>query len=151
MVVYQLCCEHEHSFEAWFAGSDAYDAQVQRGLVSCPQCGSTAVRKLPAGIHFSTQSTTAPSPSKAPVESTSPAIDTGNRAAMLQAFRAFVQSNTENVGHDFANQARQMHYGDIEHRNIRGKVSQADAVSLHEEGVHTMMVPPDVRFDEDLQ
>ena len=46
MIRYALSCDHDHGFEAWFASSSDYDDQAERGLVECPFCGSTAVRKL---------------------------------------------------------------------------------------------------------
>ena len=45
MIVYALACNNGHDFESWFPGSAAYDAQVKRGLVTCPFCGSAEVEK----------------------------------------------------------------------------------------------------------
>lgn len=45
MIRYALTCDHDHGFETWFASSADYDAQVERGLVECPVCGSVQVRK----------------------------------------------------------------------------------------------------------
>jgi hypothetical protein len=163
MVVYQLTCEHAHSFEAWFSNAKSYDDQVARNLVSCPVCGSLDVRKLPAGLHVGgskpatelgvrskDQRQQPHVPVSAPVSS---AAMSGipELAQMMRAIRDHVQQNTENVGRDFAKQARQMHEGEIPHRAIRGKVSSDEAQSLFEDGIHALPLPASMRFDEDLQ
>ena len=45
MIRYALACGAGHDFEGWFGGSDDFDVQSARGLVSCPACGSPEVRK----------------------------------------------------------------------------------------------------------
>lgn len=47
MILYQLRCSDEHSFEAWFRDAGAYDEQVATGHVECPYCGSTQIAKAP--------------------------------------------------------------------------------------------------------
>jgi hypothetical protein len=164
MVVYQLTCAHAHSFEAWFSNAKSYDDQLARNLVSCPACGSQEVRKLPAGLHVGGSKTAAPQleapPSQEQRQQRAPASAAATDAAMsnspelaqmMRAIRDHVQQNTENVGRDFAKQARQMHEGEIPHRAIRGKVSTDEAQSLFEDGVHALPLPANMRFDEDLQ
>ena len=46
MIVYDLCCDTGHRFEGWFGSSDDYSDQQQRGLVSCPECGSAIMSYL---------------------------------------------------------------------------------------------------------
>jgi hypothetical protein len=49
MIVFNLCCQQNHSFEGWFRSSGDFDDQQQRGLLSCPVCGSDSiVKKLSA-------------------------------------------------------------------------------------------------------
>ena len=45
MILYQLKCDKEHSFEAWFKDSQAFDKQSKRKLLSCPTCGSSKITK----------------------------------------------------------------------------------------------------------
>ena len=47
MIVFDLCCPDGHRFEGWFASSDDFAGQRDRGLVECPQCGSAEVAKAP--------------------------------------------------------------------------------------------------------
>jgi hypothetical protein len=52
-----------------------------------------------------------------------------------------VMANTEDVGQDFAEEARKMHYGETEERNIRGQISLEETHSLLEEGIPVMPLP----------
>src|SRR3546814_7158852 len=46
MIVFDLCCAAgDHRFEAWFASSDGFADQQARGLIACPVCGDSAVKK----------------------------------------------------------------------------------------------------------
>ena len=45
MIIFDLSCEHQHPFEGWFESSANYDSQHERGLISCPHCGSTRIRR----------------------------------------------------------------------------------------------------------
>ena len=45
MILYRLRCKRGHEFEAWFAGSAAFDKQEKRGQLSCPNCGTSSVSK----------------------------------------------------------------------------------------------------------
>lgn len=45
MIRYALACRQGHAFESWFRNSDAFDEQVERGLILCPTCGSANVEK----------------------------------------------------------------------------------------------------------
>ncbi len=75
----------------------------------------------------------------------------GLQEHMLQQFKNFVLSNTENVGTEFAETARRMHYGEESQRNIRGRVSIDEAIALRDEGIETVSLPPGVVLDEGMQ
>ena len=47
MIVFDLKCDHDHRFEAWFRSSEDFAGQQARGLVECPHCGSLDVVKAP--------------------------------------------------------------------------------------------------------
>ena len=59
------------------------------------------------------------------------------QAAWLQMTR-HVLANTEDVGERFADEARRMHHGEVERRNIRGQASAEETEALIEEGVSVM-------------
>ena len=50
-------------------------------------------------------------------------------------------SSTEDVGDRFAEEARRIHYGEVEERGIRGRATSEDAEALREEGIAVMALP----------
>jgi hypothetical protein len=142
MIVYQLGCDEGHFFEGWFASAEACDRQAQAGQLQCPTCSSSEIRKLPSAPHVHTSggdSTPAVSPD-----------DAAARGAAVKALRTFILANTENVGRKFAEVARRIHYQEEEARGIRGQVTPEEAAELHEEGVQTLTVSPDVIPSEEV-
>jgi hypothetical protein len=61
--------------------------------------------------------------------------------AKLREFREHLVKNAENVGQQFPEEARKMHYGEKEHRSIYGTASPDDAKALHEEGIEFAPLP----------
>jgi hypothetical protein len=61
--------------------------------------------------------------------------------AKLRELREHIVKNADNVGERFPNEARKMHYGDIEHRPIYGEASPDEARALIEEGVEVTPLP----------
>jgi len=165
VIRYALVCEAGHTFESWFAGSAAFDKQVKRGLVACPLCGSAKVEKaIMAPALGSSSKSARPSPAgetaAAPTESPAPADSAAQKApvamisrqehelrAKLKELRDHLVKNADYVGPQFPEQARRMHYGEIEHRSIYGEASPDEARSLHEEGIEFHPLPrlPDDR------
>jgi hypothetical protein len=132
MIRYQLECERDHGFEGWFKSSADYDNQAKRGLLECPLCGSGEVRKA----------------IMAPAVATSEVKE--DRALRMKKMRQFftqvrkqVEDNAEYVGDSFPDEARAIHYGDAEERQIYGEATLADAKELLEEGIPVMPLPPD--------
>ena len=72
------------------------------------------------------------------------------QAALLKMVRHVV-ANTEDVGDSFPEEARKMHYGETEARNIRGHATPEETEELIDEGIAVMPLPlPDV-LKEPLQ
>ncbi len=157
MIRYHLRCERGHAFESWFQSSAAYEVQEKRKLVSCPACGSAKVERAimaPQIVSKKGRDNTAPAP--APAASTEVAAPASTPLMMaqdrelrtkLKELRDHIVKNADNVGERFPNEARKMHYGDIEHRPIYGEASPEEARSLIEEGVEVSPLPilPDDR------
>jgi hypothetical protein len=72
------------------------------------------------------------------------------QARMLRALREVV-ANTEDVGERFADEARAMHSGETEHRNIRGQASPQEALAMLEEGIEVIALPMLPAVKETLQ
>ncbi len=167
MKVLDLQCSQGHSFEGWFGSQDDYDAQRARGLVTCPVCNDSEIVKLLSAPRLNLGHGTAPEPSRSstPAMPTSagtglakaelPGADTGApgahgmtlpvdsstlhqmQATLLNMMRQ-VMANTEDVGSQFAEEARKIHYGESEERNIRGQATREEAEALLEEGIEVM-------------
>lgn len=159
MICYALLCEKGHGFESWFADSAAYDKQIKRKLVTCPQCGSAKVEKAimaprlagsgkraePAGPPAEAASAPEKTQDKAPVAMLTPQEQ--ELRSKLKELREHLTKNADHVGPKFPEEARKMHYGEIEHRSIYGEASPEDAKALAEEGIefHPLPILPDER------
>jgi hypothetical protein len=157
MIRYNLRCERGHAFESWFQSSAAYETQEKRELVNCPACGSAKVERAimaPQIVSKKGRAGAEPAPPPAPATevtapTSTPLLMAQERElrAKLKELRDHIVKNADNVGERFPNEARKMHYGDIEHRPIYGEASPDEARSLIEEGVEVSPLPvlPDDR------
>jgi len=147
MIKYALACDQAHEFESWFPSSDAYETQRKRGFVTCPYCNSSKVDKQIMAPHVARtdKAEAVSSPRPQPVA----ALTERERElrAMIRAMREHVLKNAENVGRDFAEEARRMHYGEAEERSIYGEADGAEVRALLEEGIGVLPLPvlPDDR------
>jgi len=148
MIKYALVCEQKHTFDSWFASSAAYDKQAKRGLVSCPTCGSSKVEKAImaprlSGTRKRKSTKEAPASAPAPVAMLTPQEQ--ELRSKLKELREHIIKNADNVGKKFPEEARKMHYGEIEHRSIYGEASLEAAKEMSEEGIelHPLPVLPD--------
>lgn len=129
MKVLNLGCAHEHRFEGWFASDDDFNSQHERGLVECPLCGDKAITRLPSAPRLN-------------VSKQRDAVVVHDAASQrqsrwMQAVRQLMD-NTEDVGERFPEEARRIHYGEVEQRGIRGRASAADTEALREEGIEVL-------------
>jgi hypothetical protein len=149
MIRYNLRCDRGHAFESWFQSSGAYDSQVKRKLVNCPSCGSTKVEKAIMAPQIGRKKKDR---AAAPEPSASTEVSSGNSTPLMMAqeaelrakikeLRDHVTRNADNVGEKFPDEARKMHYGDIEHRPIYGEASPDEARSLIDEGIEVTPLP----------
>jgi hypothetical protein len=166
MIRYALNCGNGHQFESWFQNATAFDKQQKRGLVTCPVCGSAKVEKAimaprlgradavaeVGALKASSPPTPAPGadvpvPPVAPGKSAVAMMPPQERELRqkLKELRDHVTKNASYVGARFPEEARKMHYGEIEHRSIYGEASPEEAKALHEEGIefHPLPILPD--------
>lgn len=150
MKVLDLQCVHQHVFEGWFGSEEDFVSQLERGLLSCPMCGEQRIEKKLSAPRLNLRAGQQPTPQDAAATASAPSVPMSNhpahaelvalQARMLKAMREIV-ANTEDVGERFAEQARAMHHGEIERRNIRGNATPETAMELIEEGVDVMPLP----------
>lgn len=159
MIKYTLVCDKKHEFDSWFADSAAFDRQARRKLVACPVCDSVKVEKAIMAPRIAAKKgrvaieMPAPPAAEAPAAAPAPApmamISPQEQEfrAKLKELRDHLVKNSDNVGEKFPEEARRMHYGEIEHRSIHGIASPEEAKELIEEGIecHPLPVLPDER------
>ena len=160
MIRYALACDKGHVFESWFQNSAAYERQVKAALITCPVCNSAKVEKtlMAPGVVGAKKRAGAPPASPSSPRPAADTADTATPVAMmspqeqefrkkLKELRDHLTKNADYVGQKFPEEARKMHYGDIEHRSIYGEASPDQAKELHEEGIefHPLPVLPDER------
>ena len=148
MIRYTLRCARGHQFESWFQSSSAYESQERRHLINCPSCGSAEIERAimaPQIVSKKGREPAQPAPAS-PVEATATESTSLMMAqerelrSKLKELRDHIVKNADNVGDRFPNEARKMHYGDIEHRPIYGEASPEEARALIDEGVLTTWV-----------
>ena len=134
MIHYSLVCDKSHKFDGWFASASAYDSQKTRGLVTCPICLTTEVDKA----------LMAPSVNRAGSDKVSLSIGHPQhqqlRDAML-ALRNKVTSEADYVGDKFADEARKIHFKEVDQRGIYGEATREEVAALIEDGVDFMPLP----------
>ncbi|MCV0424530.1 MAG: DUF1178 family protein [Roseibium sp.] len=168
MIKYTLVCEASHSFEGWFRNSGDFEAQCERKFVVCPMCGATDVRKaLMAPAVSTSRKREALSPVASIDNAAAPAAPASKKETpqpvstppmqpsallpenlrqkeiveALRLVRTRIMENSENVGSEFASEARKIHYGETEERSIYGETSLQDAEELLEEGISVLPLP----------
>ncbi len=135
MIFYQLACTNAHQFEAWFRDIATYDAQSAAGDILCPFCGNTGVTKAPMAPNVVTgahSGATADSRAKEVAEQIMRAVHRLHR---------HMEENCEYVGDRFAEEARRIHFGETEERDIYGEATDKEAMELDEEGIEFQRVP----------
>lgn len=145
MIVFDLSCSPlGHRFEGWFASSEAFADQQSRGLLSCPQCGSSQIAKAPMAPAVPKKGNQLPVPAAAAsgaVASGPMPPEAADMLTRLAAMQAEALKQSRWVGEDFAETSRAIHYGEREAEVIHGKASLQEAKELLEEGVPVMPLP----------
>ena len=131
MIKYNLKCEKDHNFDAWFSDSSNFEQQNKKNLILCPKCSSTKIEKniMAPNIGSKKQGYTNALKTEKIIEK------------IIKNVRKHVEKNYEYVGNKFADEARAIHYGEKEEREIYGETSIEEAVDLIEEGVNVTPLP----------
>ena len=168
MIVFDLKCRNGHQFEAWFNNASGFEKLKKAGHVACSVCGSSKIEKAlnAPNITPSKRKAAAPAPSPAnetpaaPAPAPQPTLSGPGRYAtdpagakvtalmkQLSDLRVQIEKNCDYVGPEFAEEARKMHYGEAEKRNIYGEASDVDAQALADEGIEVSRIPWAIRRD----
>ena len=134
MIRFSLSCDKDHAFDGWFRNGDDFDAQKKRGLVSCPVCQSVKVEKALMAPSVSTGRKR---------ETMALAMGEEQRKALakLKAMAEEARKNADYVGDKFAEEARRIHFGEVEPRGIYGEATAEEARGLLDDGVDFVPLP----------
>jgi hypothetical protein len=129
MILFSLRCAAGHEFEAWFRDGDGFEAQQQAGEIACPDCGDSQVEKavMAPRIGHSREKTPALSPAQM-------------RAALVE-MRRQIETNCDYVGQGFAEEARRIHYREVDPHGIYGEATSEESKELAEEGISFGRIP----------
>lgn len=139
MIRYSLSCANDHQFESWFKSADAFDTLLAASMVTCAVCGGSEVRKSIMAPRIGKASDTDTAPVPVPDRPLSAPATTAEQA--FKELREKVEATSEDVGKDFAAEARKMHNGETPERAIYGEAKIQDAKALIDEGVPVLPLP----------
>lgn len=131
MIVFDLKCANDHVFEAWFQDSVAFEQQAALHEIACPVCADTAVEKA----------LMAPNLANAKKKAGPAAEHVGRYMNALAELREHVEKTCDYVGETFPEEARKIHYGEAERRNIFGEASDEEATEMRDEGIEVQRIP----------
>ncbi len=135
MIAFDLCCDNDHTFEAWFKSRACYEEQLAEAMIECPVCGSKEIRKLLSPTPYQKGL-------RQPAHRGGEGVDTALAVkTVLSKFYQAIEKNTVDVGSDFAAEALKIHYGAVEPRAIRGTATVEEEDTLRREGVDFIKVP----------
>ena len=151
MVIYDLLCSSHHQFEGWFRSGEDYLGQKEQGLLSCPICDSIDIKKIPTASYISTGKPRQKTEEKQEPKDIKASIHQEViPKALYDKFRQYLEKHTEDVGTQFAEEAKKIHYGEAERRNIRGQATIEEVVELREEGIEAVTLPKEVLTSKKL-
>jgi hypothetical protein len=163
MIVFDLRCEENHVFEAWFRNSEAYEMQAEEGQVECPFCGCTSITKSlmspniavksnrnievnpdfltpdNRGSQIVAASANVPETMEASAEDVKRALE--HMYDTMKKYRNHVKKECEYVGEKFASEARAIHEGDADMRGIYGEATLEETEELLNDGIDILPVP----------
>ena len=152
MKVLDLQCAFGHVFEGWFGSEADYVAQSQNLLVQCPVCGDPTVsKKLSAPRLALSKSRIEPKKDHCDSATVAP---NSNELLAVETWLAVARqllAETTDVGSQFAEEARRIHYGETESRGIRGTATVDESNALAEEGIEVVSFPLPIVSKEQLQ
>jgi hypothetical protein len=130
MILFTLRCARGHEFEGWFRDGDTFEAQRRTGEIACPDCGDRAIEKAMMAPRLGRSRDDSP-----------PAPMLARLRAALSELRRQVEANCDYVGDRFAEEARRIHYGEVDARAIYGEASEKESRELVDEGISIRRIP----------
>jgi len=139
--IFDLLCANDHRFEGWFTSGADFDRQRDSGIIACPMCGDSQVVKVPAASYVNTGASDRAPKSEVAEANADQSQYANFRSAVLTRLIDYVMKNTDDVGKDFPEEARKIHYGESPERKIRGTATTQEVTELRDEGIEVVPLP----------
>ena len=136
MILFDLKCDKAHEFECWFASSADYQEQLKKKMIVCPYCNSTNIKKSLMAPNINTKSG-----SKNNAKDINAIEVKKSLENKIKKFKKYIEKNTDNVGKNFAEEARKIYYGETKSRPIRGESTEKETKELVAEGIPLSILP----------
>jgi hypothetical protein len=131
MIKYNLKCKCGKTFESWFASSVEFDSLSKKNFIKCIYCDSSQIKKSVMAPNLSTKSNKIPNKTK--LEK--------NIKKQIKNFKKYIEKNCRNVGKNFSQEARRIHYDNKNSKGIYGKATREETLELLDEGIEVMTIP----------
>ena len=131
MIKYNLKCKCGATFESWFLSSYEYDSLNKKKLIKCIYCESSVIKKSVMAPNLSNKSNKVPTKTK---------LERNIKKQLLN-FRKYIETNCKNVGENFTQEARNIHYDKKSSQGIYGKATPEETSELLEEGIEVTTIP----------
>ena len=141
MILFDLKCTNGHVFEGWFASIKKYELQLKKGQIRCPACDDKKISKTLMAPNINTKS------SKSLLNKKVISSDSDKIVKEIKKIKSIIMKNTDDVGKNFAEEARKIYYGESKARGIRGETTNEEAKELEDEGIPFAKIPWTSRGD----
>jgi len=131
MIKYNLICRCGETFESWFSSSNEYDVLRKKKLINCIYCNNTSIKKSVMAPNLFSKSNKIITKTK---------LEKKIKKELLN-FRRYIEKNCKNVGNNFSQEARRIHYDKKMSKGIYGKASAEETNELIEEGIDVATIP----------
>ncbi len=145
MIRFALRCDNGHRFESWFRSGPAFDALEAGGQLECPVCTSRQVGKAPMAPAVAAKKPDSTEATRATVDEPARGVLSAGRnshlAQAIDRLRRTIEAETDDVGRQFADEARAIHDGRAPERAIRGEASVEETRALLRDGIPVVPLP----------
>ena len=131
MIKYNLICKCGKVFESWFLNSVEFDSLSKKKLINCIYCESTSIKKSIMSPNLSSKSNRNTKKNK---------LKKKIRKELIN-FRKYIEKNCKNVGENFTQEARSIHYDKKISKGIYGKATPEETSELLDEGIEVATIP----------
>ena len=147
MIKYKLKCKSsycadQNNFDGWFQNIEAFEKQMDLGLITCPICGGENILKSLTTPSLKKIQNSNKSNSKEKIEQNTFGNEKlKNITTIIRSIKNEIKKHSTFVGDDFVNQARSMKQGEIKEKSIYGHGTNKEIEELRDEGIDVINIP----------